>query len=573
MRDVLRHRDLRLLLAGQAVSQAGDWLYSVALVVFVLDATGSAAWVAAVEIARLAPWIVIPPVAGLLADRIDRRRVLIAADLAQLLAMVALAAVAATGTDPASAVLVALVASSTQVVASPSLGAAIPHLVDERGLASVNALLSAIMNLAIVVGPAVGAVLLILGSPAAAFALNGLTFAVSAACFALVRTPMGPTATPGTAGAGVGTADPAAAGGAGLGPGRSLTGALRSAAVDVAAGITTIRRSVTARALVLVTAGTLFAYGMQVVLWALLATDRTDVGGEAITMIYVANGIGGLLATVPASRGRPGRTTMRVVAAGCGVGGASVAALAFGDGLVPILALVALQGLVISIVDVLAITQLQRVVGPAALGRVVGAMDSITSVAMVAGTVLAPVLVTAAGLGAALAVGGCALAVVGVTVAVATRHETPVDAPLEARTRLLAGLRLFADAPRFAIEGLSAACREVGVARGAVVIREGDVADAIFVVVEGTLDVSAGPGDRHLNTMRAGDFFGEIGILKGVPRTATVTATEPCALLRIEAADFMDLVSSGVAHGGILGRSVGIRLSARRPAEAGPGAA
>jgi len=196
VREVLRHRDVRLLLLGQVVSQAGDWLYGVALVVFVLDATGSAAWVAAVEVARLAPWIVVSPVAGLLADRVDRRRVLIAGDVVQLAAMLALAAVAAAGADPVVAVAVALVAATTQVVVSPSFQAAVPQLVDERGLASMNALLSAIMNLAIVVGPAVGAVLLFLGSPAVAFALNGITFAVSAACFALVRSPMGPVTAP-----------------------------------------------------------------------------------------------------------------------------------------------------------------------------------------------------------------------------------------------------------------------------------------------------------------------------------------------------------------------------------------
>ena len=84
LRDVLRHRDLRLLLAGQAVSQAGDWLYNVALIVYILDATGSAAWVAAVELAHLVPWIVMSPIGGLMADRIDRRRLLIAGDLVQV---------------------------------------------------------------------------------------------------------------------------------------------------------------------------------------------------------------------------------------------------------------------------------------------------------------------------------------------------------------------------------------------------------------------------------------------------------------------------------------------------------
>ena len=126
LRDVLRHRDLRLLLAGQAVSQAGDWLYNVALIVYILDATGSAAWVAAVELAHLVPWIVMSPVGGLLADRIDRRRLLIAGDLVQVVTMLALAALAAAGGSPAVAVAIALFASLTQVAQSPSLQASIP---------------------------------------------------------------------------------------------------------------------------------------------------------------------------------------------------------------------------------------------------------------------------------------------------------------------------------------------------------------------------------------------------------------------------------------------------------------
>ena len=568
MREVLRHRDVRLLLLGQVVSQAGDWLYGVALVVFVLDATGSAAWVAAVEVARLAPWIVVSPVAGLLADRVDRRRVLIAGDVVQLAAMLALAAVAAAGADPVVAVAVALVAATTQVVVSPSFQAAVPQLVDERGLASMNALLSAIMNLAIVVGPAVGAVLLFLGSPAVAFALNGITFAVSAACFALVRSPMGPVTAPAgetdEAEPGVDRQDTA---GSARATGRAaLGGALRVAAADLGAGVATIRGSGTARAIVLVMAGGLFAYGMQVVLWALLAADRTAAGTDSITLFYVANGIGGLVATVPASRARSGRAAMRIVAAGSVVGGASVAALAAGQGLVAFLALIAIQGLVISIVDIVAITQLQRAVGPAALGRAMGAMDSMTSVAMVGGTLLAPWLVASAGLDAALATGGIVLAGIGGIAALATRREPVVDAPIEARVRLLAGLALFADAPQFAVEGLAGACRELRVGPGTAVVTEGEAADALYVVVDGTLEVTQGPAGVRLTGLRGGDFFGEIGIVKGVPRTATVTTRSATTLLRIEAETFRCLIESGAAHHAVLGRSVGLRLARRTPA-------
>ena len=100
---------------------------------------------------------------------------------------------------------------------------------------------------------------------------------------------------------------------------------------------------------------------------------------------------------------------------------------------------------------------------------------------------------------------------------------------------------------------------------GEAVIREGDAPDALYVLVDGAAVVTSGAGGR-LNAMAAGDFFGEIGLLKGVPRTATVTTTEPCTLLRIEGDVFLSLVRTGVAQRGVLGRSVGDpALGAARP--------
>ena len=338
---------------------------------------------------------------------------------------------------------------------------------------------------------------------------------------------------------------------------------MRAAGADLAAGVAALRGSPTALTMVLVAAGGLFAYGMQTVLWAVLADERLGVGTDAITLLYVANGIGGLLATVPASRAGSGRSAARILAAGAAIGGLSVAALGLAYGLPPAMALVGLQGFVISIVDILAITILQRALGPAVLGRALGAMDSLTSVAMVAGTILAPILVSVAGLGIAFAVGGIVLTATGVIAFVFGRREAAPAAASEARVQLLAGLSLFSAAPRFALEGLAADCRELRVPAGEAVIHEGDAPDALYVLVEGAAVVTSGAGGT-LNTMVAGDFFGEIGLLKGVPRTATVTTTEPSTLLRIEGETFLSLVRTGVAHRGVLGRSVGVRLSERR---------
>ena len=147
----------------------------------------------------------------------------------------------------------------------------------------------------------------------------------------------------------------------------------------------------------------------------------------------------------------------------------------------------------------------------------------------------------------------------GIVLAMA-RSPEPASAVPEARLRLLADLSIFAGAPPFAIEGLASACREVRVPAGAVVIRAGDPADALFVIVGGSAVVTAASG-AVLATLGVGDYFGEIGIVKGVPRTATVTAATGSTLVRIEAEDFLALIRDGAVARGVLGRGVGVRLA------------
>ena len=183
---------------------------------------------------------------------------------------------------------------------------------------------------------------------------------------------------------------------------------------------------------------------------------------------------------------------------------------------------------------------------------------------MLAGTILAPLVIATAGLEAGLVIGGIALAATGLVAALVAPREAAVDTVVEARIRLLGSVALFATAPRFALEGFAADCREVSVPAGTDVIREGDAPDALYVLVEGTADVTSSPAGHRINTLGAGDFFGEIGLLKGIPRTATVTTSADSVLLRIEGDTFLALVRTGVAHRGVLGRSVGLRLSDRR---------
>jgi CRP-like cAMP-binding protein len=85
--------------------------------------------------------------------------------------------------------------------------------------------------------------------------------------------------------------------------------------------------------------------------------------------------------------------------------------------------------------------------------------------------------------------------------------------------------------------------------RGEVIIRQGDEADNFYVIVEGTVEVTQtrpdGTGARVLREMGRGQFFGEIGLLSGVPRTATVTAMRDGMLVVLGRDAFLELVSAG----------------------------
>jgi CRP-like cAMP-binding protein len=180
---------------------------------------------------------------------------------------------------------------------------------------------------------------------------------------------------------------------------------------------------------------------------------------------------------------------------------------------------------------------------------------------MGAGSLLAPALLAVVGLDASFLAAAAVLLGAAAIAAIALRTGNRPSELVESRVQVLAGLSLFAGAPRFALEGLAAECREERPAPGAVLIREGDPPDDLFVVVEGSVSVTAGPANRPLATLGPGDFFGEIGLIKGVPRTASVTVASPAVVLRIDGELFLSLVRTGVAHGGTLGRSVGVRLA------------
>jgi MFS family permease len=179
-RDVLTIPAARALIGASAASQIGNWLYNAALLAYVYNATHSAVWVGAATICRLLPYVLLGPFGGTIADRYRRRAVLLAGDVLRLLVMAALAATVASDGPVALVIGFTALASAAGCAERPATMALLPRLVGEARLGPANALLHTVQDLGILIGPAIGAILLAVAPAWVAFLANGATFAISA---------------------------------------------------------------------------------------------------------------------------------------------------------------------------------------------------------------------------------------------------------------------------------------------------------------------------------------------------------------------------------------------------------
>ncbi|MGI8723478.1 MAG: MFS transporter, partial [Geodermatophilaceae bacterium] len=187
-RDALRSRDYRLLITAFFIDSVGGWAYNVVLVVYVFDRTGSPAWISIFLAAGWVPKMLLAPYAGLLADRHERSRIMLASALAALAVM---SAITVTVFLDAPLILILLLAIGLAACVTPYNPAAQALLIDavgEKDLPAANALFLTLESLVIVIGPAIGGLLLLTGAPVTAMALNALSFLVTALLVIRIRT-------------------------------------------------------------------------------------------------------------------------------------------------------------------------------------------------------------------------------------------------------------------------------------------------------------------------------------------------------------------------------------------------
>jgi MFS family permease len=176
-RSLRKHRNYRLYFSGQVVSLAGTWMQNVALAWFVVELTSSPIAVGLLAFCRFAPFMVFGLFAGVLADRFDNRRLVIATQSAQMIVSIALAALAFSGWESVpAAYALALAGGLALVFDAPGRQALTYQMVGRDELPNAVALNSGLFNGARVIGPAIAGVLIAGAGVGICFAVNALSY-------------------------------------------------------------------------------------------------------------------------------------------------------------------------------------------------------------------------------------------------------------------------------------------------------------------------------------------------------------------------------------------------------------
>ena len=528
---VFANRSLRRIQLAWLASIMGTWAYGIAVVVFAYEHGGATA-VGLVTMIRWLAAAVASPFAALLGDRYDRRWVMVGSDLARA-ALIGVAALAVYSDAPA--LVVYAVASLVSIAATPfrpAQAALVPALAETpEQLTAANVTASSIESVGIFGGPALGGLLLVAAGPATVFVVTAAALLWSA--FLVSGIP-----------------------GAKAAPAKREPSSITD---ELLAGFRTIARERRTRVLVGLFSAQTFVDGMLNVLIVVIALKLLDTGQAGVGFLNSAVGVGGLLGALAAAalvgRGK--------LAADFGVGifiwGLPIALVAVWPNQVSALVLLGIVGIGNTLVDVSGMTLLQRAAPEDVLARVFGVLESLLLVTPALGAAVAPLLLNWLGTRGALIVAGALLPLLVVPAWPALRRiDLAARVPVE-RLNLLRGNPIFAPLPESTLEQLADSLEPVRVPAGQEVVRQGEGGDRFYPVEEGTLDVAVDGG--RVQELGPGESFGEIALLRDVPRTATVTARTDAVLYALERGPFISAVTgfgpSLSAAEGVIGMRLG----------------
>jgi MFS family permease len=509
-----RNENVRRVELSWGAAIAAEWAHFVALGVFAYNHGGTGA-VGVAGLVRLLPAALIAPFAASLGDRFRRERVLLAMTLLGAAALAA-SAVAYFADSRLLVFTFAAVLGVATTLIRPALQALLPSLArTPEELIAANGATSTIESLGTLVGPLLAGVVVATTNAGVVFAGAAGTMVVAAALLAMVRVE-----------------------------GRVELEDETGARQMVVEGLRSIWRAADARLLIALVAAQTFVRGCLNVLIVVAAFQVLHSGAGAVGYMTAAIGVGGLVGAVGAMtlEGRPLAVPFGAALVFWGI---PLLLIAPRPQVVAAIALLAVVGAANSVEDVAVFTLIQRIIPDELLSRVLGVLWGLAMGAVALGSIAAPLVVHWLGARTAFAVvGGVLPLLVLVTYRrLAAIDDATVTAP---ELELIDLVPMFVPLSVAGKERIASKLQPHPVRAGEIVIRAGEEGDGFYLVESGELDIDA--GGRHTTAQR-GDYFGEIALLRDVPRTATVTATADSRLLELQRNDFLAAVTGhSVAH-------------------------
>ncbi len=533
----LRVRDLRLLVLAFVVDGGASWSYNVVLIAYVFERTHSPTWITALVTVRWVVGLLFGGYAGVLADRYDRRTVLLGSAAAAMVVCLVLAVLV--GSD---APLVAIIAASGALGAvvtpvRPASGALIPEVVDEQNLIAANSIFAFLESVIVVIGPGIGGLLLLTGEPVYGILLNAASYLVSGLFYLALSVRSKGDAEPG---------------------GNMIK--------QWGAGISALAHH--RKALVLTIFLVLDSAAINAANVIMPALSAHLGGGRSgYSVLLAANALGGVLAAVLANKLAASSRVTGIITVSIVLECVPLWVCVFAGGVPAAGVLQLISGAGMVIVDVLAFTSLQRDLPRAVLGRVLGSVDMLLLGSSIVASFVTSAVLTAVDLNWSLAIIGLGFPLISLLGVPSLRRLDDDTADrveaLRARTGVLQRLDLFASANQAVLERLAEAVEQESVAAGTVLITQGDPADAFWVLTEGELAVRATLDNGEEVTpppVFAPGYVGELGLMHRRARSATVTAATDCRLFKIGGAAFLEALAEAAPSPTMLSRA-GVRLA------------
>jgi MFS family permease len=540
MRDVLVQPQLRRAETAFALAWTSEAAFTVSLGV-VAFRDGGATAVGLVALLRMLPSAILSPLLVAVADRVRREHVLAAVSGLHAVALGGAAAMVHAGAPPAVVYALAIVSTVAFTVFRPAHSALLPSLcTTTREVTSANVVRGLLDSAGTLVGPALAGVLLALGDPTWVLAASAGLSLAAAVVLLRIRYESPPVAVPDHR---------------------------RSLVRDTVDGLQAVVGHPDLRLVFGLGFAQTFVRGALNVFTVVVAFELLDSGEAGVATLSGAVGAGGILGVLGVSLLVGSRHLGAWLAVALVGWGAPIALLGAQPRQAAAVVLLAVVGMANAIIDVPLFTLPVRLAPDAVLARVFGVFESLVALGVGLGSVATPALVAVLGVRGALVALGLLLPLL----AVLTWHRLrQLDLRLAIRDDeidVLRGVPMLGQLPVPSIEHLASRLRRVEVPAGEVLLAQGASGGGFYVILEGEAEVI---GDGELvATIGAGDSFGEIALLQGVPRTATIRALTPLTVFELDPEDFLDAVAGFRVSRDAASAVVARHLASFRPAGIG----